>query len=143
MDSSTPARAHQVMNELTWDLGHVTDPAIADALRLHAAAHRLAASCDQLLGTALGEADHAAERPPTVDRLIAALTAFAQADPLERGRLAPALADLARWVLATERGWAMLETGLPAAELAREYGITPGAVRSAMSRVLPAPRDDV
>jgi hypothetical protein len=70
--------------------------------------------------------------PPGLPGLVSALVTLDRLAAVDRGRLAPDVMTLARTVLRRERGRAMAETGLSVAELAREYGISPAAVRSAL-----------
>lgn len=120
-----------------WDVAYAGDVSPEQALHLHHAAQLLLSASEQLVRTTLGAAaapaagDGVADAP-AMSRLLLALVAFTRLDPLERGRLAPELARSARSTLRRERAEAIRLTGRPVADLAREYGISPGAVRAAM-----------
>ena len=121
-----------------WDLAYAGALPPEEALQLHHAAQMLLSASDQLLRASLGagtapaaDADGLADAPG-MTRLLLALVAFTRLDPVERGRLAPELARSARSTLRRERAEAIRLTGWPVADLAREYGISSGAVRAAM-----------
>ncbi len=121
-----------------WDLAHAGELPAEEALRLHQAAQLLVTASGELLRASIGAADVVPADPagpadaPAMSRLLLALVAFTRLDALERGRLAPELARSARATLRRERAEAIRLTGWSVADLAREYDISPGAVRAAM-----------
>jgi hypothetical protein len=140
-----PATTRPDVQEITagleaavWDLAHAGELPLDDALRLHHAAQLLVSASAEVLRASVGASDVVPGDPagvadaPAVSRLLLALVAFTRLDALERGRLAPELARSARSTLRRERAEAIRLTGWPVADLAREYDISPGAVRAAM-----------
>jgi hypothetical protein len=121
-----------------WDVAYAGEVPAEQALQLHHAAQLLLCATEQLVSASLGAARAAPEQPdgladaPGMSRLLLALVAFTRLDALERGRLAPELARSARSTLRRERAEAIRLTGWSVADLAREYDISPGAVRAAM-----------
>ncbi len=118
------------LQSAVWMLAFAGDVGLDRARRVRHAAHLLAAAADQLFMDAAGGAVTAAA--PGLPGLVSALVTLGRLDPVDRGRLAPDVMTLARTVLRRERGRAMAETGLSITELAREYGISAGAVRAAL-----------
>jgi hypothetical protein len=120
-----------------WDLAYAGELPPEQALQLHHAAQLMLSATEQLVGASLGAAPPPAGTDglpdaPGMSRLLLALVAFTRLDALERGRLAPELARSARSTLRRERAEAIRLTGWSVADLAREYDISPGAVRAAM-----------
>jgi hypothetical protein len=126
------------LRSAVWDLAHIGEPAPEEALRLHHAAQLMVSASAQLVRASVGDPAAAPRDPdgpadePALSRLLLALVAFTRLDALERGRLAPELARSARSALRRERAEALRLTGWSVADLAREYDISPGAVRAAM-----------
>ena len=126
------------LQSAVWDLAHAGDLPAEEALRLHHAAQLMVSASAQLVRASVGAANAVPEDTtgpadaPAVSRLLLALVAFTRLDALERGRLAPELARSARSTLRRERAEAIRLTGWSVADLAREYDISPGAVRAAM-----------
>jgi hypothetical protein len=147
--SATPETEHQqqrrtapditaYLQTAVWDLAYTGALPPEEALRLHHAAQMLLSASEQLVHASLGagaappaDTDRLADAPG-MTRLLLALVAFTRLDAVERGRLAPDLARSARSTLRRERAEAIRLTGWSVADLAREYGISPGAVRAAM-----------
>jgi hypothetical protein len=79
-------------------------------------------------------------RPSTLDELRAALDAFSGWEALERARRAPELIEVAKTVLADERGTAMAEAKVQqgVTALARDLGITRQKVYDAIARTTAA-----
>ncbi|GAA3348981.1 hypothetical protein GCM10020358_69470 [Amorphoplanes nipponensis] len=125
------------LQSAVWDLAYGDDVPPEEALQLHHAAQLMLSASEQLVRAGLSGAAAPAGAggpadPPALTRLLLALVAFTRLDPLERGRLAPELARAARSTLRRERAEALRLTGWAVADLAREYDISPGAVRAAM-----------
>lgn len=127
----------EFLQSAVWDLAYTGEVRPEQAIQLHHAAQMMLSSTEQLLRASLGASD--APPPgdgladaPGMSRLLLALVAFTRLDALERGRLAPELARSARSTLRRERAEAIRLTGWTVADLAREYDISPGAVRAAM-----------
>ncbi len=113
-----------------WTLALAGDVGLDRARRIRHAAHLLAAAADRLLVDAAGDA--VAPVQPGLAGLVSTLVTLDRLAAVDRGRLAPDVMMLARTVLRRERGRAMAETGLSVTDLAREYGISTGAVRAAL-----------
>jgi hypothetical protein len=125
------------LRSAVWDLAYTGELPAEQALELHQAAQVMLSASEQLVRAGLGTLDAPAggDGPadaPAMSRLLLALVAFTRLDALERGRLAPELARSARATLRRERAEAIRLTGWSVADLAREYDISPGAVRAAM-----------
>ncbi len=118
------------LQSAVWTLAFAGDVGLDRARRLRHAAHLLTAAADRLLMEAAAEAVHPA--PPGLAGLVSTLVTLDRLAAVDRGRLAPDVMMLARTVLRRERGRAMAETGLSTTDLAREYGISPAAVRAAL-----------
>jgi hypothetical protein len=126
-----------ILQSAVWDLAHGGELPPEQALQLHHAAQLMLSASEQLVRTSVVTAaaapgDDGLADAPAMSRLLLALVAFTRLDALERGRLAPELARSARATLRRERAEAIRLTGWPVADLAREYDISPGAVRAAM-----------
>ena len=148
MSATSDTRQHQhqrstqditaFLQSAVWDLAYSDELPAEQALQLHHAAQLLLSASEQLLRASLGAprspsaATDGLADAPGMSRLLLALVAFTRLDPLERGRLAPELARSARSTLRRERAEAIRLTGWTVAGLAREYDISPGAVRAAM-----------
>jgi hypothetical protein len=148
----TPGQGRQSVPEITavlrsavWDLAHSGELPAEQALQLHQAAQLMLAASEQLMRDSVGNppaapaGDDGLADAPAMSRLLLAMVAFTRLDALERGRLAPELARSARSTLRRERAQAIRLTGRPVADLAREYDISPGAVRAAMTEDSPVP----
>ena len=127
----------EFLQSAVWDLAYTGELPPEQAIELHHAAQMLLVSSEQVLRASLGASDtpppgDGLADAPEMSRLLLALVAFTRLDALERGRLAPELARSARSTLRRERAEAIRLTGWSVADLAREYDISPGAVRAAM-----------
>ena len=127
------------LRSAVWTLALAGDIGLDRARRVRHAAHLLAAASDRLL---LDTAEQAVPpAPPGLAALVSALVTLDRLAAVDRGRLAPDVMTLARTVLRRERGRAMAETGLSITDLAREYGISAGAVRAALGDARGGPPD--
>jgi hypothetical protein len=125
------------LQSAVWDLAYTGELPLEQALHLHHAAQVMLSASEQLVlagldGPAAPAGGDDPADAPTMSRLLLALVAFTRLDALERGRLAPEVARSARATLRRERAEAIRLTGWSVADLAREYGISPGAVRAAL-----------
>ena len=118
------------LQSAVWTLAMAGDVGLDRARRIRHAARLLAAAADRLVLDAAGAAVGPA--PPGLPGLVSALVTLDRLAAVDRARLAPDVMTLARTVLRRERGRAMAETGLSIAALAREFGVSPGAIRAAL-----------
>ena len=129
------------LDQLVWTLAYAARLDMPTALRVRQAAHRLAATADDLFlhtfATPPDEGNldrHGCSPPAELPDLLTALAVLPDLEPIDRARHARALARVTKIVLDDECARAMTQTGLSVAELAIALGMPPSAIRTALAR---------